>query len=126
MPSDEQQIVDWVNFPDGTPMLSLWDTLHDGDLLSIASDLLVRTVTLRFDVGYVRDFHHLSEQTRFIIVVNGVRSVRCLRKYRGRAVVQSLKECQTHSKRRSSLNTTANGVKNPSRGVTSKDWLVMV
>jgi hypothetical protein len=77
--SDERQIVDWVNFPDGTPKLSLWDTLHDGDLLSIESDLLARTVTLRFDVGYVRDFHHLSEQTRFVIVVNGVRSVRCLR-----------------------------------------------
>ena len=79
MPSDEQQIADWVNFPDGIPTLSLWDALHDGDLLSIESDLLARTVTLRFDVGYVRDFHRQSEQTRFIIVVDGVRSVRSFR-----------------------------------------------
>ena len=79
MASEEQPIVDWVNFPDGIPTLSLWDTLHDGDLLAIESDLLARTVTLRFDVGYVRDFHHLPEQTQFVIVVKGVRSVRSLR-----------------------------------------------
>jgi hypothetical protein len=77
--SDEKPIVDWVNFPEGIPTLSLWDALHDGDLLSIGSDLLVRTVTLRFDVDYVRDFHHLPEGTQFVIIVNGVQSVRSLR-----------------------------------------------
>ena len=76
MPSDEQRVVDWVNFPDGIPTLSLWDALHDGDLLSIESDLLARTITLRFDVGYVRDFHRLPEETRFVIIVAGVQSVR--------------------------------------------------
>ncbi len=79
MPPDEKSIVDWVNFPDGIPTLSLWDTLHDGDLISIESDLFARTVTLRFAVGYVSNFHHLSEQTRFVIVTSGVRSVRSLR-----------------------------------------------
>jgi len=77
--SDERPIVDWVNFPEGIPTFSLWDALHDGDLLSIESDLLARTVTLRFDVDYVRDFHHLPEGTQFVIIVNGVRSVRSLR-----------------------------------------------
>lgn len=79
MPPDEKSIVDWVNFPDGITTLSLWDTLHDGVLISIESDLFARTVTLRFVVGYVSDFHHLSEQTRFVIVINGVRSVRSLK-----------------------------------------------
>lgn len=79
MPSDEKPIVDWVNFPEGIPTTSLWDALHDGDLLSIESDLLARAVTLRFDVGYVRDFHHFPKETRFVIAVNGVRSVRSLR-----------------------------------------------
>ena len=79
MDSDQQPIVDWVNLPEGIPTFSLWDTLHDGDLLAIQSDLLTRTVTLRFDVDYVRNFHHLPEQTRFAIVVNGVQSVRSLR-----------------------------------------------
>ena len=79
MADDKQRTVDWVNFPDGIDTLSLWDALHDGDLLSIESDLLARTVTLRFDVGYVRDFHRQSEETRFVIVVEGVQSVRSLR-----------------------------------------------
>jgi hypothetical protein len=77
--SDEKAVVDWVNFPEAVPTLSLWDTLHDGDLLAIESDLLACTVTLRFDVHYVRDFHHLPEPTRFVLVVNGVRSVRSFR-----------------------------------------------
>jgi hypothetical protein len=77
--SDEQPIVDWVNFPEGVSTLSLWDTLHDGDLLAIESDILARTVTLRFDVGYVRDFHHLPENTHFVIVIEGVQSVRSVR-----------------------------------------------
>jgi hypothetical protein len=79
MDSDKQPVVDWVNFPEGIPTFSLWDTLHDGDLLAIESDLLACTVTLRFDVRYVRDFHHLPEPTQFVIVVNGVRSVRSFR-----------------------------------------------
>ncbi len=77
--SSEKPVVDWVNFPEGIPTFSLWDALHDGDLLSIESDLLARTVTLRFDVDYVRDFHHLPEGTQFVIIVNGVASVRSLR-----------------------------------------------
>jgi hypothetical protein len=77
--SDDQPIVDWVNFPKDRATFSLWDILHDGDLLAIESDLFARTVTLRFDVGYVRNFHHLPEETRFVIVVNGVRSVRSFR-----------------------------------------------
>ena len=77
--SDEQQIVDWVNFPERVPTLSLWDALQDGDLLVVESDLLARIEILRFDVGYVRDFHHLPEQTQFTIIVRGVQSARSVR-----------------------------------------------
>jgi hypothetical protein len=56
--------------------LSLWSTLHDGDLTAIESDLLARTLTLRFDVGYVRDFHNVSEESLFVVTVKGVQSVR--------------------------------------------------
>jgi hypothetical protein len=79
MDSDKQPVVDWVNLPDDIPALSLWETLHDGDLLAIESDLLDRTVTLRFDVGYVRDFHEMSADTRFVVVIRGVQSVRSFR-----------------------------------------------
>ena len=79
MDSDKQPVVDWVNLPEDIPTLSLWETLHDGDLLAIESDLLARTVTLRFDVGYVRDFHHLPADTRFVVLVKGVQSARSFR-----------------------------------------------
>jgi hypothetical protein len=69
---------DWVNLPEGVATLSLWNTLHDGDLLEIESDLLARTVTLKFDVAYVRTFHKLPEQTEFVLMITGVESVRLL------------------------------------------------
>jgi len=77
--ASETKIADWVNLPQGVPKFSLWETLHDGDLLAIESDLLARTVTLRFDVGYVREFHHLPADTQFVVVVEGVQSVRSVR-----------------------------------------------
>lgn len=76
MAPDEQPIVDWVNLPEDATESSLRSTLHDGDLVAIDSDLLARTLTLRFDVGYVRDFHNLSEGTQFTVRVSGVTSVR--------------------------------------------------
>lgn len=78
MVTDEQPIVDWVNLPKGATALSLWSTLHDGDLTAIESDLLARTVALRFDVGYVEHFHNLPEETRFVVMLSGVQSVRSL------------------------------------------------
>jgi len=79
MASDERPIADWVNLPEGATELSLWSSLHDGDLNAVESDLLARTLTLRFDVGYVRDFHNLPEETRFVVTVSGVQSVRSFR-----------------------------------------------
>ena len=79
MASDERPIVDWVNLPEDATELSLWSTLHDGDLAAIESDLLVRTLTLRFEVGYVKNFHKLPEETRFVVIVSGVQSVRSFR-----------------------------------------------
>lgn len=76
MNSDERTIVDWVHLPEGVTEVSLWSTLHDGDLTGIESDLLARTMTLRFNVAYLKEFHKLSEDTRFVITVRGVQSVR--------------------------------------------------
>ena len=78
MNSAQRRIDDWINLPEGVITLSLWDSLHDGHLLKIGSDLLARTVTLNFDVPYVRKFHKLSEQTEFVLMVTGVESVRLL------------------------------------------------
>ncbi len=74
----EERIYDWANLPDGTQTFSLWHSLHDGSLLSVTSDLLAGTVTLRFEVDYVRDFHQLPEGAHFFIALEGVQSVRAL------------------------------------------------
>lgn len=79
MDSEQQTLLDWVNLPAHATTQSLWDSLHDGDLLAIESDLLARSLTLCFDVGYVRDFHKLPDETRFVLKLNGVQSVRCLK-----------------------------------------------
>ena len=73
--ASHERFVDWVNLPEGATEFSLWSTLHDGDLTAIESDRMARTLSLQFDVGYVREFHNLSEDTRFVIVVSGVQSV---------------------------------------------------
>lgn len=76
MNSDKNAQVDWVNLPQNAKDISLWHALHDGTLMSVQSDLLNRTVTLQFDVDYVRDFNHLPKGTLFTVVLSGVQSVR--------------------------------------------------
>lgn len=78
MDTAQRQIDDWVNLPEGVVTLGLSSTLHDGHLLAVESDLLARTVTLKFDVAYVRAFHKLPEQTEFVLTITGVESVRLL------------------------------------------------
>jgi hypothetical protein len=77
MSSENEAVIDWVNLPSDARTISLWDSLHDGDLIGIESDPAERTILLRFDVEYVRNFHKLPVDTRFAIKINGVQSVRC-------------------------------------------------
>jgi hypothetical protein len=72
----EAKRTDWVNLPDGARTVSLWNALHDGELHAVHSDRRARTVTLEFDVDYVRTFNHLPEGTKFLLVLHGVQSVR--------------------------------------------------
>ena len=44
---------DWVNVAADVEVRSLWDSLHDSTLLSCQSDLLARTVALRFASGHL-------------------------------------------------------------------------
>ena len=76
MNSNKSPQVDWVNLPSDVRDVGLWDALHDGTLMSVCSDLLNRTVTLQFDVDYVRDFNRLPEGILFAVVLSGVQSVR--------------------------------------------------
>jgi len=74
---DEKKLVfDWVNLPVGATEESLWDSLHDADLKLVTSNRLDRTIQLVFDIQYLREFHKLPEDMRFLLLLNGVRSAR--------------------------------------------------
>jgi len=68
--------IDWINLPLPSTSQSLWQSLHDGKLLSIQSDLMARTVVLEVDVPHIRHFHKLDDGLRFIITFIEVESVR--------------------------------------------------
>jgi len=79
MESAEEQkspIADWIYPPEGVEELSLWDSLHDARLIRARLDPVERTLQLDFDIRHVREFHHFSEDTRFILRFLGVNSVR--------------------------------------------------
>lgn len=69
---------DWVNLPQGTDSISLWDSLHDAHVVSIRSNLLDRTLVLFFEIEHLRRFHHLPEGFQFIVCLEGVQSARVL------------------------------------------------
>jgi hypothetical protein len=58
--------------------VSLWRCLHDGGIESIASDLAARTLTIVVDSPFHWDFHKLPPDTRFRLVLEGVRLVEAL------------------------------------------------
>ncbi|MES2220571.1 MAG: hypothetical protein V4587_06360 [Acidobacteriota bacterium] len=73
---DEIPALDWLHLPEGARTTSLWDSLHDGNLLVLTSDRLERSIRLEFDVPYLRDFHHLPVTLRFVLLLDGVKSAR--------------------------------------------------
>lgn len=72
MPSDETK-VDWVHLPADRISESLWECLHDGELLSCQSNLIERNVTLEFTDHYLVE---PNDDVRFIFKVDQVTSVR--------------------------------------------------
>ncbi len=75
----KQTPLDWTHLPEGTETISLWRSLHDGELRAIRSSLLDRTVRLEFSVDYVVTFHNLAEGLTFILLLEGVKSVRVVK-----------------------------------------------
>jgi hypothetical protein len=56
-----------------TKSLSLWECLHDGSIVSLASDFMIRTLTVSVDSPYHWEFHKLPADTRFRMVGEDVR-----------------------------------------------------
>jgi hypothetical protein len=75
---DQSSVIDWANLPSGTSAVSLWDALHDAEIVSIRSNLLERTVHLEIESEHLRTFHHFEEGFKFMFALAGVRSARVL------------------------------------------------
>jgi hypothetical protein len=71
--------MDWVHLPPGATTISLWDSLHDGELLGIRSDLLQRSLTFQFHVAHLVDFHQLPVDLSFLFELANVKSARTTR-----------------------------------------------
>lgn len=66
--------------PNGVREISLWDCLHDGELISCASNLLERFVTLEIEVDHlIKDKQNL---TTFLLRLEDVASVRAVGHFR--------------------------------------------
>lgn len=76
---EERAILDWLNLPSASRALSLWDILHDAQVISIRSSLLDRTMALSCEIEHLRDFFNLGDRFKFILNLEGVQSARVLR-----------------------------------------------
>jgi hypothetical protein len=83
--------LDWVNLPSGVATISLWDSLHDGELTAVRSDLMDRSLSMEFQVHHVLDFHKLPERLSFIFAFVNVTSARATRWQKWPGQIRELK-----------------------------------
>jgi hypothetical protein len=76
---EESRIVDWVNLPAGISGVSLWDGLHEAQIISIQSNLLQRTVTLNLEIENLRIFYQWPLDMQFVFRLDGVQSARVVK-----------------------------------------------
>ena len=79
MPEEQGRIVDWVHLPPGVAGVSLWDGLHEAQIISVQSNLLERTVTLHVEIENLRIFYQWPLDMQFVFRLGGVQSARVLR-----------------------------------------------
>ena len=76
---DDTAIADWANLPQGTLTEYLDASLHDAEVVSIRSDLLERTLSIRCDIEHLRAFHRWPEGFQLLLELEGVQSARVFR-----------------------------------------------
>jgi hypothetical protein len=79
MTENAEAIIDWINLPAGMQSVSLWESVHDGELQSVQSDVLARWLQVKVAVGYLVSFHAMPGDLTFTFYLEGVQSVRVLR-----------------------------------------------
>jgi len=75
----ESRIVDWVNLPAEISCTSLWEGLHEAQIISIQSNLLERTVTMHVEIENLRVFHQWPLDMQFVFRLDGVESARVMK-----------------------------------------------
>jgi uncharacterized protein YbdZ (MbtH family) len=76
---EEPTVLDWLNLPSALSAVSLWDSLHDAEVVSIRSDLLARTMDISCKIEHLRQFRDFGEGFEFNLHLEGVQSARVLR-----------------------------------------------
>jgi uncharacterized protein YbdZ (MbtH family) len=76
---EKSRIVDWVHLPADISAVSLWDGLHDAQILSLHSNLLERSVTLNVEIENLRIFNQWPLDMHFIFRLDGVQSARVVK-----------------------------------------------
>lgn len=76
MAEEQSRILDWVHLPAGVSDVSLWEGLHDAQIIAIQSNLLTRTVTLNLEIEHLRIFYELPLDLQILIRLEGVQSAR--------------------------------------------------
>ena len=76
---DEDSPFDWLNLPSSASAISLWDSLHDAQVVAIRSNLLERSMNFTFENEHLSAFHKFGERFQFIFQLEGVQSSRVLR-----------------------------------------------
>ena len=71
--------MDWVNLPAAISVESLWEGLHEAQIISIQSNLLERTVTLQVEIENLRIFHQWPLDMHFVFRLEGVQSARVVK-----------------------------------------------
>ncbi len=79
MPEEQSRILDWVNLPHGISSVSLWDGLHEAQIISIQSNLLERTVTLNVEIENLRIFYQWPLDMQFVFRLDRVQSARVVK-----------------------------------------------
>lgn len=79
MAEEQSRILDWVNLPHGISSVSLWDGLHEAQIISMQSNLLERTVTLNLEIENLRIFYQWPLDVQFVFRLGGVQSARVVK-----------------------------------------------
>jgi hypothetical protein len=75
---EEPRIPDWLYLPPGMVVASLWDSLHDAQVVSVRSNLLERTIDISCEIEHLRTFQKFDEGFQFNLHLTGVQSARAV------------------------------------------------